>query len=1048
MKLKYKHQQFQEEAVNAVTQVFVGQPKQTPLQYLVDQGKKNKNFENEQLTIAGFEQSKKRIYGFKNADILLTDFEVLNNIKATQKNNGILPDSKLNLMSIGGEDSKTKINNSSEALTLTVEMETGTGKTYTYIKTMFELHKLYGWSKFIIVVPSIAIREGVAKTFDSTAEHFAHEYGINIRSFVYNSSQLDKVESFANEAGINVMIINTQAFNASGKDARRIDMVLDAFHTRKPIDVIAATNPILIIDEPQSVLGVTGAKLNNTRIGLAKFNPLFFINYSATHRDNFNMVYRLDAVDAYQKQLVKKITVKGIEISGSTASGGYLYLEKIDEKSDLRARIQFERITSTGKIAKVAKLMNLNDNIYTLSNEVESYRSGFVVASINAVDQYVEFTNGLKLYVGEVSGNDNEDDLRRIQIRETINSHIEKEAQLYKRGIKTLSLFFIDEVVKYKDYDREDTKGLFAQIFEEEYVNIVNDYLVNTLDINPEYREYLEREITDPEKVHAGYFAIDGKGKSVNTKIRGDGSKEDIKVYDLIMKNKERLLSFDEPVRFIFSHSALKEGWDNPNVFQIATLRQSSSDIKKRQEIGRGLRLSVNQQGDRQDAQVLGEQEVQQINTLTVIANESYESFARDLQSELAEAIKNRPKSVEPKLFEGRELVAKDADGLTISKLVVDSSEAADIWSNLKSAQIINKEKQLVDTFKQLTAIEKIQAISEALEEEYQPYAEAINLLVESVYDPTLPMIDDGRKKVALKLDKEKYASQAFKELWSKINRKTYYTVDFDDEEIIDAAIKRINSDLVVAELKATITTGSLKTTNQESSFQLNDKHEEYIASPASQVKYDLLGEISDEVGLLRKTVAQILMGINPNQFAKYKANPESFIMNVGNLINDVKVQNIISHISYNKLDEVWNEDAIFTDTTIEGIIGQNIIDTKKHLYDKLRYDSEIEKKFASELDIEASVEMYVKLPGGFYINTPMGHYNPDWAIVLNEPEQKHVYFVAETKGASDNISFELKGVENAKIEAARKHFAAISGSDVKYDVVDSYETLMAKLRK
>lgn len=1034
MKLQYKHQKFQEDAVNAVTQVFQGQSKQSPFQYLVD-------------TTSSPKINLLAETGFKNAEIALSEADILGNIKSIQKENGILTDTKLNKMAIGGKDTKANIDNKRETLTLTVEMETGTGKTYTYIKTMFELNKLYGWTKFIIVVPSIAIREGVAKTFDSTAEHFKQEYGINIRPFIYNSSQLDKIEAFASDAGINVMIVNTQAFNASGKDARRIDMVLDQFRGRRPIDVISATNPIMMIDEPQSVLGMTGAALNKTRIGLAKFNPLFFINYSATHRENYNMVYRLDAIDAYLKQLVKKISVKGIEISGSNASSGYLYVERIQEKPALKVRIQFEKITAKGKVIKVSKLFDHSDNIYTHSGKVESYRSGYVISEINSVDQFVAFTNGIKLHVGEVIGNDNDDDLRRIQIRETIHSHLEKEVQLYQRGIKTLSLFFIDEVAKYKDYSREDTRGIFVQMFEEEYEAIVRDYLDNTLDLDPDYKKYLRRDIQTPGKVHAGYFSVDKKGKSIDSKVkRGSEASDDISAYDLIMKNKERLLSFAEPVRFIFSHSALKEGWDNPNVFQIATLRQSSSDIKKRQEIGRGLRLSVDQHGDRQDAQVLGDQEVQQINTLTVIANESYETFARDLQSELVEAIKNRPKAVEPKLFEGRELIAKDADGQVISTLIVDNTEAAEIWASLKAAKIITKEKQASNEFKELSENEKSGAIFDAVGEEFQAYSEAIKVLIESVYDPNIPLIDDGRKRISLKLNKEKYASQAFKDLWSKINRKTYYTVDFDDNEILTHAIERINHDLAVTKLKATVTTGYLKATSQGSNFIVNQSHAEDIISPSSQVKYDLLGEISENVGLLRRTVAQILTGIDKDKFALYAANPESFIVNVSNIINDVKVQNIVSHITYNKLEEVWNEDAIFLDSTIEGIMGQNLVDAKKHLYDKVRYDSGVEKRFANELDVANNVEMYVKLPGGFYINTPMGHYNPDWAIVLNEDEHKHVYFIAETKGTADNISFELKGVENAKIEAARKHFAVISNSQVTYDVVDSYEKLMEKI--
>lgn len=1034
MKLQYKDQQFQVDAVNAITSVFEGQPKQTSSSYIMDIG----NEENVTLDI---------LNGFKNFPISLSDDQLLKNIKSVQKDNGLILDNRLIKMAIGGKDKTTKIDNSCEKLTLSVEMETGTGKTYTYIKTIFELNKQYGWSKFIIVVPNIAIREGIAKTFESTAEHFKNTYGISIRSFIYNSKHLDKIEAFAGDAGINVMIVNTQAFNARGADARRIDMELDQFRGRRPIDVIAATNPIMIIDEPQSVLGNgTKSALNATRVGLAKFNPLFFINYSATHRENYNMVYRLDAVDAYKKQLVKKIAVKGIEVSGSSASNGYLYIESIVEKPNLKVRVQFERISPTGKIVKTSKLIDKGTNIYQLSNEIEAYRSGFVVSEINAIEQYVEFTNGLKLDVGEVVGNTNDEDLRRIQIRETIHSHLDKEARLFKRGIKTLSLFFIDEVVKYKNYEAKGDKGTYALIFEEEYENIVRDRLVDTM-LDQDYRNYLKRELNSIDKVHAGYFSVDKKGKMINSKIkRGSETSDDISAYDLIMKNKERLLSFDEPVRFIFSHSALKEGWDNPNVFQIATLRQSSSDIKKRQEIGRGLRLSINQNGERQDAQVLGESEIQQLNILTIIANESYETFARDLQSEIADAVKNRPKLVEPRLFEGRELTINDVNDNIVNKITIDNTQSAEIWTSLKVNNIITKEKQLSDEYKTLSKEEQSTIIEEALDEEYQPFTLSIQKLINSVYDPKGLPIENENKRVTLQIDKEKYASSEFKNLWSKINRKSYYTVDFDDEEIISKSIEEINKTLTVATLKAYITEGNMIADDTTTKFNIEKKITTDIQNPVNRVKYDLIGEISQNVGLLRKTVGQILLDIHPEQFAKYKLNPESFIFQVSNIINSIKAQNIVSHIIYNKLDEVWDEDAIFVDNDIQGIIGQNVFEAKKHLYDKVKVDSKIEKIFADDLDVHQKVEMYVKLPGGFFINTPVGKYNPDWAIVLNEVNKKHIYFVAETKGASDNISLNLKGVENAKIESARQHFKVISNNEVTYDVVDSYEKLIDKL--
>ncbi len=383
------------------------------------------------------------------------------------------------------------------------------------------------------------------------------------------------------------------------------------------------------------------------------------------------------------------------------------------------------------------------------------------------------------------------------------------------------------------------------------------------------------------------------------------------------MKNKERLLSFEEPVRFIFSHSALNEGWDNPNVFQIATLRQSSSNIKKRQEIGRGLRLAVNQNGDRQDVESLGENEVEQINVLTVIANESYEKFARDLQSEIADAVKNRPKFIEPKLFEGRELVITDTNNQVVNKMLVDNTQAAEIWSSLKIGKLVTGNKQTSDNYQLLSTDEQLNAIKDVLEEDFKVFAQPIQNLINSVYDPKVLPIVNENKRTILKLNREKYASSEFKQLWSKINRKTYYTVDFDDEDIINKSINLINKNLTVTTLKANITEGNMQSNDKGTTFSVEHKTIINIKNPINNIKYDLIGEIAQNVGLLRKTIGQILIGIHAEQFAKYKENPENFIVQVSNIINAVKAQNIISHIIYNKLDEVWDGDAIFANSDI-----------------------------------------------------------------------------------------------------------------------------------
>lgn len=1033
MKLRFKHQQFQLDATNAVCDVFAGQPNESR-KYLVDQGVSDSTT----LSLLGETRA-----GWANPEVHLRDEDILKNLRAVQKERSIVPSSKLETLVskvVWDDGSKQAV----ERPVFTVEMETGTGKTYTYIKTMYEMNARYGWSKFIIVVPSVAIREGVAKSFQVTADHFREEYGKACRYFIYNSSRLNELEQFADDPGINIMIINTQAFNASGKDARRIYMKLDSFRSRRPIDVIAAVNPIVIVDEPQSVIGVTGGK-NVTRDSLGKFNPLFYINYSATHRENFNMVYRLDAVDAYQKQLVKKITVKGISVRGTTATNGYLYLQRINvyPNKSPSATVVFEHNAATNSgIAKRVKTFAHGDNIYDHSGEIEAYRDGFVISEINARDGFVEFTGGLRLEAGEVVGDTSEGDIRRIQIRETIASHLEKERELYKKGIKVLSLFFIDEVAKYKDYETEDQKGLYAKVFEEEYANAVDRFFEELpFGEDEDYRTFLQRD--DVGRIHAGYFSMDKKGRVVNSEVkRGETESSDAGAYDLIMKNKERLLSHEEPVRFIFSHSALREGWDNPNVFQICTLRMSSGDIKKRQEIGRGLRLSVNRDGERMDADVLGIHGVHEVNALTVIANESYEEFAKALQDEFYEVIKNRPKEITPDLFTGQVWV--DGAG---NEMTIDSSKAAEIFVTLKASGIVF-EGQLSDKYHELTPELRSQTIADTLQNvnaDLVPFTDNMIQLVESVFDPKkMPMVSPARKKAVLNLDQEKFASKEFKKLWENINAKTYYTVSFNEDALIESCIKALNTKLRVSKTLVVITEGYLKSTKQEKNLEMKKEIGREVALEevaARGVTFDLVGEIATVTKLTRRTVAEILKGVLPDTFKQFAANPEEFIREAIKLIDEQKASTIIEHITYDKLDETWNAEEIFVDPTISGEYGQNIMDAKRHLFDKIKYDSSIERDFASELDIADSVELYVKLPSGFYINTPMGKYNPDWAITFREGTVKHIYFVAETKGDTSDI--QLREVEKAKIECARRHFSVISSDTVKYSAVSSYAELL-----
>lgn len=1018
MKIQYKHQKFQADAAKAVVDVFAGQPYLTPT-YMMDRGATYQMSITDDVDFTGW--SNQRIVPELN------DHLILEHLQKIQRANQIAPSSKLE--------------GRSEGFNLTIEMETGVGKTYTYIKTMYELNRAYGWSKFIIVVPSIAIREGVYKSFEMTQEHFAEEYGKKIRFFIYNSMQLTEIDRFASDSSINVMIINSQAFNAKGKDARRIYMKLDEFRSRRPIDIIAKTNPIMIIDEPQSVEG------KQTKENLKQFNPMLTLRYSATHKSDsiYNMVYRLDAMEAYNKRLVKKIAVKGITETGSTATDSYLYLESINlSKGDPTATLQFEMKTASGVPKKKSKIVKEGDNLYDYSNGLEEYRNGFVVSHIDGRDDSVEFINGIKIYAGDVVGAVDEDQLRRIQIRETILSHLQRERQLFYKGIKVLSLFFIDEVANYREYDDagQPTNGKYAVMFEEEYEDILNNMQLAIGE--DDYIKYLHS--IPATKTHAGYFSVDGKGKMINSKVgKKETTSDDVSAYELIMRNKELLLDRDpkkSPVRFIFSHSALREGWDNPNVFQICTLKQSSSDVRKRQEVGRGLRLCVNQDGERMDVNALGN-DVHNVNVLTVIASESYDSFAKGLQTELAEAVADRPKKVTPELFVDRLVV--DAQG---NEFMITSEVASAIHYDLILNGYINKLGELTDKYYEDKANGEVKIAEEA-----KGFENEVIGIIDSIYDSKVMQPENARSNnIELQVDDEKLAMPEFKALWSKINSKSVYVVDFDTDELIRKSIASLDSKLRVSKIFFRVESGAMDSIKSKddltsgTSFVREESGSYGVSIEANtNVKYDLIGKLVDETGLTRKAIIAILQGIQPSVFNQFKDNPEEFISKAAQLINDQKATAIIEHITYDVLDEKYGTE-IFTEPTIKGRLGVNAMKAKKHLYDHIVYDSTNERDFATDLDTNTDVAVYVKLPDGFYISTPVGHYNPDWAIAFYEGNVKHIYFVAETKGSMN--SMQLRLIEESKIHCAREHFKAISNGNVVYDVVDSYKSLLEKVMK
>ena len=1020
MKLQFKVQQYQTDAVDAVVETFAGQPKHDGISYRIDPGKVSPV-----TAPALFETEERPDAGLRNAEIVLSGAQLLENVHAVQRSRNLPLSQKL-------VDNKA----APGAPNLDVEMETGTGKTYVYIKTIMELHKRYGWSKYIIVVPSVAIREGVKKSFDVTAEHFQQLYGTKPRSFIYNSSQLHELERFSSDAGVQVMIINIQAFNATGKDNRRIYDVLDDFQSRRPIDVISANRPILILDEPQKMEGAATLK------SLEEFKALMVLRYSATHKTTHNKIHRLDALDAYNQKLVKKIAVRGIAVKGLAGTAGYLYLQSIEisSKKPPEARVEFEQKLAGGNIKRIVKKLSKGDNLYDLSNQLDQYRDGFVVSDINANTDTLSFTNGLELTVGDATGDVTEAALRRIQIREAIKAHFDKEQALFQQGVKVLTLYFIDEVAKYRDYTSADEKGDYARIFEEEY----NQYLNEVLDLDETpYIKYLKG--IPAEKTHSGYFSIDKKTKrDVDPDIekRGEnaGLSNDVDAYDLILRKKEQLLSLAEPVRFIFSHSALREGWDNPNVFVICALKHSDNTISRRQEVGRGLRLSVNQHGDRMDHPAI----VHDVNVLTVVASESYKDFVAALQKDISDSLSARPKVADEEFFTGK--VLKTAAG----DVAVTPQIAKQIYKYLLKNDYTDDADRITGTYHDA---KKAETLAE-LPPELKPYATQVYQLIDSVFSASqLPDISDDRRPKKNPLNAN-FDKQEFKALWSRINRKAAYSVAFDSDELVQKAVTVLNdkdAGLRVTPLQYTIQHGEQAEAvtydgiKEGSAFKLKaTETETNRQSVHSAVKYDLIGKLAEGTQLTRRTVADILKGLNAAVFAQFKTNPESFIAEATRLINEQKATVIIEHLAYDPVEDKFDLD-IFTAGLTKQDFSKAGDKLQRHIYDYVLTDSNIERQFVKELDTSGDVVVYAKLPRGFLIPTPVGDYNPDWAISFKEGTVKHVYFVAETKGTMS--SMELREIEKTKIKCARKFFDDINEKfapeQVKYDVVDSFGKLM-----
>lgn len=932
----------------------------------------------------------------------LDEDDILENLQAIQLRNGL---AQTKTLKVGRYD-------------FDVEMETGTGKTYVYLRTIFELHKNYGFCKFIIVVPSIAIKEGVYKSLEITKEHFKGLYDNTIYNyFFYDSSKLEQVRSFAVSDNIEIMVINIDAFRKSFNDpdkenkANIIHRTNDNLNGMKPIELIKDTHPFVIIDEPQSVDNTTKSKE-----AIKSLNPLCTLRYSATHVEKHNLVYRLDAVASYDLELVKQIEVAGFE-TRDYHNNAYMQLMSVDNrKSPITATIMLDTKDKKGVVKRKSVVIKRGDDLYEKSGGREVYE-GYIVNEIycEVGNEYISFTSKEDiLRIGNAVGDIDDIAIKEQQIRKTIEEHLDKERMLNKQGIKVLSLFFIDRVANYRYYDEagKPQKGIYAQLFEKHYSDLIKKPKYNTLfkDIDLD---------TEAENVHNGYFSIDKKGMLKDT---NGATIADDDAYSLIMKDKERLLSFDTKLRFIFSHSALREGWDSPNVFQICTLNETKSEVKKRQEIGRGLRLCVNQHGERQHGF--------SINTLTVMANESYEQFAAALQNEYEKDEAIRFGYIESHSFAN--LPVKQADG-TMEYLGQVASEV--IFSHFKDKAYIDKSGKVQDILR--TAIKNN---SLDIPVEYRNIMPVIAALVKKVCSSL--NIKNNNDKKTIGLNKQVYLDPEFKELWDRIKYKTTYSVDFDSEKLIEECCREMQQSLSVSSAKLIYTKAALDINAGGIVTEESDRYAVTVGMQKENIP-DIIAYLQNETNLTRKTIVEIL--IRSKTISLFKKNPQRYMEHVSQIISSMMRLMIVDGIKYTKIgeDEYYAQE-LFNDKEFTGYLSKNMIESKKSVYEYVVFDSGNEESFATSFEKNKSVKLYAKLPDWFRIATPLGTYNPDWAVLIERDGQNKLYFIVETKG---NIMFEtLRPIENAKIECGIKHFKALD-NDMIFEKTDDFNTFIEKER-
>lgn len=992
---------YQQDAIEAIVDVFQGQEKcesnftvYSP-KYLEEQGNLAYND-----------------IGYGNR-MTLNEGKLLENIQSIQLASGLKPSDRSDI--------------DRNLLDFTIEMETGTGKTYVYLRTIMELYKRYGFTKHIIVVPSIPIKEGVYKSLQITQEHFRQLYdNINYNFFIYDSSKLNQVRDFATNDGLEIMVINIDAFSKSfkdPKDAKSKANIIHRYHDKlgyKPLDLIRNANPVVFVDEPQSTMGTPIRKR-----AIKGLKPIAMLRYSATHKEKVNTMYKLDAVDAYDKKLVKQIEIASVQTQGANSQAYIRLLNVKNKQGSLQAHIEIDAFQK-GSIKRIKKWVKQNQDLEQLADRLEY--EGYIVKDIYGAEgnEYIDFTSKDDIIrKGQAIGALDETQVKTSMIAKTIEEHLDKELMLNPKGIKVLSLFFIDSVANYRIYDEEGnpTNGKYAEIFEEQYNKII---------CKPKYAS-LFGEIKDAEHdaslVHNGYFSIDKKSKSSNKKDKFEyfkdtsGSvKADENTYALIMKDKEKLLSFDSKLRFIFSHSALKEGWDNPNVFQICTLKDAgNSDIRRRQEIGRGLRLCVNQQGER----VYGHE----VNVLTVMASESYTEFVDNLQKEIETETGIKFGVLEDHSFSN---VVVSIHGEEI--VYLGQAKSKELFDHMKAQGYINHKGKIQDLLRIHLKEDKV-----VLPEEINENPFVLKQVLTNIKEVAGKLeIKNQEDKQVVKVKKQVLESPEFKELWEKVKYKTTFSVQFDSDALIKDCINALDYQLQISRGKLIYTKASIGI--NIGGVEVDDKNVKTSTSVLDQeVKSlpDIIGYLQNETQLTRKTIVAILTGTN--RLGYFKINPQKFIEGCINIINEQMRLHIIDGIQYKKLgDNEFYSQELFENEELFGYLKNNLKESEKSPYDYVVYDSNIESTLVSKFEESDNIPVYTKLPAWFKIDTPLGTYNPDWAILWKDDKEEKLFFVVESKGSTG--LFDLRPKEQAKIDCGKKHFKALGSEMIVAASMDDIE--------